>query len=113
MLVRECVFVSLGTVQITVVKCNALPKMDAFGKVDGYVKLRCGTVSTATQTIKSEYNPVFNHKVWWIACETALSTCASRVCKCVWFWFDDVVCSFLRCNWRILWRRSFWKCSTG
>lgn len=65
------------TVQITVIKCSALPKMDGpFGKCDAYVKIRTAGVATQTATIKKvcrvgtcsarthatqEYNPIFNH----------------------------------------------------
>ncbi len=51
------------TVQLTVVKCSGLPKMDTFGKVDGFVKVRAGAMRSDTKVVKKDFNPVFEHAV--------------------------------------------------
>jgi hypothetical protein len=51
------------TVQLTVVRCINLPKMDVLGKVDGFVRIIAGPFRTDTKVVKKEYNPVFEHQM--------------------------------------------------
>jgi hypothetical protein len=45
---------------ITVGRCEGLPKMDAMGSCDGYVRAKFGVCTTRTKTVKDNQNPTFN-----------------------------------------------------
>ncbi len=46
---------------MNVVRCTNLPKMDLFGKVDGFVRCVAGVLRVDTKVVKKDYNPVFEH----------------------------------------------------
>lgn len=45
---------------ITVGRCEGLPKMDALGSCDCFVKAKFGVCTTRTKTVKDNQNPTFN-----------------------------------------------------
>lgn len=49
------------TVDVTVVSCQDLPKMDIFGKCDGIVRISANSMEFETNVVRRDYNPKFDY----------------------------------------------------
>ena len=54
---------SLGKVEVELLQCFGLPKLDRFGKTDAYAVMCVGSSHFRTETIDDNYSPIFLPKV--------------------------------------------------